>query len=62
MFEGADACGVGVLALSREVVESTNCILKKRYNGHRFRDRGGGARVRWDGKQWSSSKFGNGSF
>ena len=41
MLESADACGVGLAAVSGDVVESTNCILKKGYNGHS--SRGGGA-------------------
>ena len=42
MLETADACGVGLAAVSGDVVESTNYILKKGYNGHS--SRGGGAR------------------
>ena len=41
MLETADACGVGLAAVSGVVVESTNCTLKKGYNGHS--SRGGGA-------------------
>ena len=41
MLESADACGVGLAVVSGEVVESTNYILKKGYNGHS--SRGGGA-------------------
>ena len=37
MLEGADACGVGLAAASGDVVESTNSILKKGYNGHSCR-------------------------
>ena len=33
MLESADACGVGLVAVSGNVVESTNYILKKGYNG-----------------------------
>ena len=40
MLESADACGVGLAAVSGDVVESVNYILKKRYNGHGAR--GGG--------------------
>ena len=42
MLESADACGVGLVAMSGDVVESTNYILRKGYNGHSAR--GGGAR------------------
>ena len=41
MLEGADACGVALAAVSGDVVESVNYILKKGYNGHSAR--GGGA-------------------
>ena len=41
MLESADARGVGLAAVTGDVVESTNYILKKRYNGHS--SRGGGA-------------------
>ena len=41
MLESANACGVGLAAMSGDVVESTNLILKKGYNGHS--SRGGGA-------------------
>ena len=41
MLESADACGVGLVAVSRDVAESVNYILKKGYNGHSAR--GGGA-------------------
>ena len=41
MVESADACGVGLAAVSGDVLESTNYILKKGYNGHI--SRGGGA-------------------
>ena len=34
MLESADACGVGLAAVSGDVVESVNYILKKGYNGH----------------------------
>ena len=34
MLESADACGVGFATMSGDVVESSNCILKKGYNGH----------------------------
>ena len=34
VLESADACGVGLAAVSGDVVESTNYILKKGYNGH----------------------------
>ena len=33
MLESADACGMGLAAVSGDVVESVNYILKKRYNG-----------------------------
>ena len=61
MLKNADACGVGLVAVSRDVVESTNYIFKGGYNGHSSR---GGVRVRvqWIGKQWSPSMFGNGGF
>ena len=42
MLESADACGVGLGAMSRDVVESTNYILKEGYNGHSSRDGGAG--------------------
>ena len=38
MLESADVCGVGLAAVSGDVVGSTNYILKKGYNGHSFRD------------------------
>ena len=41
MLESADACGVGLVAVWGDVVESTNYILKKEYNGHN--SKGGGA-------------------
>ena len=41
MLESADACGVGLGAVSGDVVESVNYILKKGYHGHSAR--GGGA-------------------
>ena len=41
MLESADACGVGLAAVSRDVVESVNFIFKKGYNGHSAS--GGGA-------------------
>ena len=41
MLESADACWVGLAAVSGDVVESVNYILKKGYNGHSAR--GGGA-------------------
>ena len=34
MLESADACGVGLAAVSGDVVERTNYNLKKGYNGH----------------------------
>ena len=34
MLESAYACGVGLAAVSGDVVESTNYMLKKGYNGH----------------------------
>ena len=37
MLESADACGVGLAAVSGDVVESTNYILKKAQNGHSSR-------------------------
>ena len=42
MLESADACGVGLAAVSRDVVESVNYILKKGYNGHSARGAGAG--------------------
>ena len=41
MLQGADACGMGLAAVSGDVVEGTNYILKKGYDGHS--SRGGGA-------------------
>ena len=41
MLKSADAYGVGLAAVSGDVVESVNYILKKGYNGHSAR--GGGA-------------------
>ena len=41
MLESADACGVRLVAVLGDVMESTNYILKKEYNGHS--SRGGGA-------------------
>ena len=41
MLESVDACGVGLAAVSGDVVERVNYILKKGYNGHSAR--GGGA-------------------
>ena len=41
MLESADVCGVELAIVLGEVVESTNYILKKGYNGHSLR--GGGA-------------------
>ena len=35
MLESAVACGVGLTAVSGDIVESTNYILKKGYNGHK---------------------------
>ena len=61
MLESADACGVGFAAVSGDVVESTNYILKKPYNGHSS-SVGVHVRVQWNGKQWSSSRFGHGGF
>ena len=37
MLESADACGGGLAAVSGDVVESVNYILKKGYNGHSAR-------------------------
>ena len=34
MLKRADACGVRLAAVSGDIVESTNCILMKGYNGH----------------------------
>ena len=42
MLESADACGVGFAAVSGDLVESTNYILKKGYNGHTSRGWGAG--------------------
>ena len=42
MLESADACGVALVAVLGAVVESTNYILKKEYNGHSARGRGAG--------------------
>ena len=41
MLESADACEVGLAAVSVDVVERVNYILKKGYKGHSAR--GGGA-------------------
>ena len=41
MLKSADACGLGLAAVSGDVVESVNYISKKRYNG--YSARGGGA-------------------
>ena len=41
MLGNGDACGVGLTAVSGDVVESTNYILRKWWNGHSAR--GGGA-------------------
>ena len=40
MLESADTCGVGLAAVSRDVVGSVNYISRKGYNGHSAR--GGG--------------------
>ena len=45
MLEIADACEVGWAAVSGDVVESANCILKKGYNGPSSRDGGAGKSV-----------------
>ena len=45
MLERADACGVGLAAVSGDVVESTNYILKNGYNGHSARGGGAGKSV-----------------
>ena len=42
MLERGDACVVGWAAVLGDVVESTNYILKKGYNGHNSRGRGAG--------------------
>ena len=42
MLESADACGVGLAAVSGDVVESTNYVLKKGCNGYSYRGRGAG--------------------
>ena len=42
MLESADACGVGLAAVSGDVVESTKYILKKGYNGQSSRGEGAG--------------------
>ena len=42
MLESADACGVGLAVVSGDVVESTNYIVKKGYNGHSSRGWGAG--------------------
>ena len=42
MLQSADACGVGLDAVSVDVVESTNYVLKKGYNGHSARAGGAG--------------------
>ena len=49
--------------MSGAVVESTNYVLKKAYNGHSS-SRGGdeGVRVQWNGKQWLCGSFGKGGF
>ena len=41
MLESADACGVGLAAVSGDVEEGTNYILKKGYEGQSYK--GGGA-------------------
>ena len=49
MLESADAYGVGLAAVSWDVVESTNYILKKGYNGHNFRGGcAGKSAVEWE--------------
>ena len=45
MLQNADACGVGLAAVSGDVVDRTNYILKKRYNGHSSRGGGVGKSV-----------------
>ena len=45
MLDSADACGVRLAAVSRDVVESVNYILKKGYNGHSARGWGVGKSV-----------------
>ena len=42
MLESANACGVGLGAMSGDVVESVSYILKKGYNGHSSRCGGAG--------------------
>ena len=37
MLESADACEVGLAAVSGNIVEHINCILKKGYSGHSSR-------------------------
>ena len=59
MLESADACWVGLAAVWGDVLESTNYILKKGYNGH---DSSGWGAMLWNGNQWSSSMFGNSGF
>ena len=60
MLQTADACWVRLAAVSGSVVESTNYILKKGYNGHGILGVGVHVRVQWNGKQWLFSRFGNG--
>ena len=59
--DSADACGSGLAAVSGDILESTNYILKKGYNGHSSRG-GGAGKSAVERKQWLSSKFGNGGF
>ena len=61
ILESSDACGLGLAAVSGHVVESTNYILKKGYNGHSSRG-GGTGKSAVERGQWLSSRFGNGGF
>ena len=49
MLESADACGVGLIAVPGDVVESTNYSLKKGCNRHS--SRGGGSETGTNGCQ-----------
>ena len=45
ILKSAHACGVGLAAMSGDIVESLNYILKKGYNGHSARGGGAGKSV-----------------
>ena len=57
MLESADVCGVGLATVSGDVVEITNYILEKGYNGH-ISKIGVQERVPWNGKQWLVGSLG----